>query len=193
MDLISFSEPGETIVFRSSAAPSAPSAPSAGVSSTLNLKLQSLTSPIELLQFTTNILAQRAALEGDSDHSTAIERLVNESRVELDRIEEMVKDMQYRLQLADDMAEVLQSAAHLAVPDPGFVLPSRIMKCFECYKMGIKCDSLAVCRHCFENKKVCARWRCSVQHVLGNCPTIGCTLPHEWDGFLIDIVAIPGW
>jgi hypothetical protein len=71
------------------------------------------------------------------------------------------------------------------VPDKQTILPYEVVSCFECYANSRECDNQTRCRSCVESKSKCARWRCGVYHILGECPSAPCKLPHSMEGWVV--------
>lgn len=97
------------------------------------------------------------------------------------------------LDRATDAAKALHGAAHLVKPRPDTKLSTIVLSCAVCYTKNITCDNKSVCRNCSENNEKCVRWRCSLKHILGNCPRVLCTFPHETDGWLLASGPRPEW
>jgi hypothetical protein len=100
-------------------------------------------------------------------------------REELREQGKLLEEAEQRVLLASKTTEALNGAAHLVVPEKQTILPCDIVSCFECYANSRECDSLARCRSCVETQSKCARWRCGMYHVLGECSSAPCKLPHS--------------
>jgi chromosome segregation ATPase len=114
-------------------------------------------------------------------------------RTKLKNQEKIVEDYKQRILRASSDGKALRGAAHLVVPKPDTKFSHLVLGCSECYTKNITCDDKARCRHCTENNEKCARWRCSLKHILGQCPDIPCCYPHESDGWLLATDPRPEW
>lgn len=114
-------------------------------------------------------------------------------RTKLRDQERVVEDATRRLNRAANESQALRGAAHLVKPEKDSKLSSLVMGCSECYAKNISCDNKARCRHCAENNETCARWRCSLRHILGHCPNERCTFPHDAYGWLLAPEPRPQW
>ena len=100
-------------------------------------------------------------------------------REELREQEQLLHEAEERVLVASRTTEALNGAAHLVVPEKQTILPDDVVSCFECYANSRECDNFARCRSCKETQSKCARWRCGMQHVLGECSAAPCKLPHS--------------
>lgn len=107
--------------------------------------------------------------------------------------EKMVETCKQQIERARNDNQALRGAAHLVKPAPTSKLSPLVLGCTECYTKNITCDNKARCRYCTENNEQCSRWRCSLKHVLGQCPRVPCTFPHEEDGWLLATEPRPQW
>ncbi|KAF1930634.1 uncharacterized protein M421DRAFT_3666 [Didymella exigua CBS 183.55] len=107
--------------------------------------------------------------------------------------EKLVETWKLQIERARNENESLRGAAHLVNPVPTSKLSPLVLGCTECYTKNISCDNKARCRNCTENNEKCSRWRCSLKHRLGQCPTVPCTFPHEEDGWLLAPEPRPYW
>src|SRR5690242_1622290 len=112
-----------------------------------------------------------------SEKTSTCDRLRTKSKQQ----EKKLEDAMNRLARASS-DHSLRGATHLVKPDKNTKFSSLVMGCSECYAKNISCDNKARCRNCTESNETCARWRCSLRHILGQCPTVPCTFPHEEDG-----------
>jgi len=91
-------------------------------------------------------------------------------------------------------ADAIRGAAHLAAPAPNSKLSTTIFSCISCYVKSLTCDNGATCANCKVNGDECNRWRCSLAHILKNCPTSRpCQLVHGSDGWLMTQEPRPEW
>lgn len=107
--------------------------------------------------------------------------------------EKSLEDYRQRITRASDVVAALRGGAHLVRPRANAKLSKMILGCSECYAKNISCDNQARCRHCTENNEICARWRCSLQHIHGSCPDAPCRLPHDEAGWLGLVTQRPEW
>ncbi|KAF2622414.1 hypothetical protein BU25DRAFT_495134 [Macroventuria anomochaeta] len=114
-------------------------------------------------------------------------------RAKLKNQEKTVEDYKQRTLRASNDGKALRGAAHLVLPQPNTKLSTLVLGCSECYAKNITCDNKARCRHCTENNEKCFRWRCSLKHILGQCPNVPCSFPHESDGWLLQTDPRPQW
>lgn len=124
-----------------------------------------------------------------SEKTTACDRLRGSLKIH----EKKLLDSQQRLDRASDTAHALRGASHLVKPRPDTKFSPLVLGCSECYAKNLTCDNKACCRNCFENNEKCARWRCSIKHILDRCPVVPCTFPHDTDGWLLAPSARPQW
>ncbi|KAF2848498.1 hypothetical protein T440DRAFT_166832 [Plenodomus tracheiphilus IPT5] len=106
-------------------------------------------------------------------------------RSQLKLTEQHLKVAQERIMKNANNGDILRGAAHLVTPNAKGKLPRNVVSCSECYANNLTCDTDAKCRSCNERNTVCARWRCSLKHKLGDCPLAPCKLPHDSQGWLI--------
>ena len=135
-------------------------------------------------------LSQVGDLQGQlNEKSRECERF----RTNLRKQEKVVEDYKQRIMRVSHDGKALRGAAHLVVPKADTRFSHLVLGCAECYTKNITCDDKARCRHCTENNEKCARWRCSLKHVLGQCPNVPCSFPHESDGWLLATERRPQW
>lgn len=120
---------------------------------------------------------------------------------ECDRQRTQIKNLEHKLSFseqrtlrASDTVASLRGGAHLVKPSVKAQLPHMVMGCSECYAHNLPCDDHARCRSCVEKDTSCARWRCSLKHVLLNCPDYpACKYPHDANGWLLLREQRPEW
>lgn len=117
----------------------------------------------------------------------------NQQRYKIKVAEENLKISQERVLKVADEGKTLQGAAHLVIPNANSKMPRTIISCSECYSKNIECDHGARCKNCTDSNTVCARWRCSLKHKLGECPLAPCKLPHDPQGWLVLQEPRPQW
>jgi predicted nucleic acid-binding Zn-ribbon protein len=87
----------------------------------------------------------------------------------------------------------VRGAAHLITPAANAKLPKTVFDCIHCYVKNLDCDSGARCENCTSSGLPCTRWRCSMKHLLGNCPDTPCHFLHDEGGWLITKQGRPKW
>jgi hypothetical protein len=120
-------------------------------------------------------------------------RICDQLRTSLKKQERQAASYEHALNRATNVSKALQGASHLVIPKEGTKLSTRVMSCVECYAKNLTCDDKPMCRNCSENNEACARWRCSLRHVMERCTRAPCTFPHEADGWLLTPEARPDW
>ena len=120
-------------------------------------------------------------------------RTCDQLRTSLKKVEKQVAAYEHALNRATNVSKALQGASHLVKPKEGTKLSTRVMACAECYAKNLTCDDKPMCRNCSESNEACARWRCSLRHVMERCPRVPCTFPHEADGWLLVPEDRPDW
>ena len=123
------------------------------------------------------------------EKTSACDRL----RTTLKTCEKRLENSEQRILRASNNGQALRGAAHPVKPLSNTKLSSLVMGCIECYNMNITCDNKSRCRHCTESNETCRRWRCSLKHILGQCPNVPCTFPHDADGWLLTTEPRPEW
>jgi hypothetical protein len=64
----------------------------------------------------------------------------------------------------------------------------------NCYVKNLPCDHSITCHNCRGANRKCLRFRCSMQHVLKNCPDKPfCKLTHSNEGWLVTDHERPEW
>ena len=138
---------------------------------------------------------QRKLTQVDDLQSTLREKSseCDHFRAKLKNQEKMIEEYRQRVLRASDNGAALRGAAHLVKPQSNTKLSTLVLGCSECYAKNITCDNRARCRYCTENNEKCARWRCSLKHILGICPDMPCRLPHDDSGWLLQADPRPQW
>ncbi|KAF1828309.1 hypothetical protein BDW02DRAFT_512614 [Decorospora gaudefroyi] len=119
--------------------------------------------------------------------------MCDRQRNQLKMTEAHLKVSQERLLRTGNHAELLQGGAHLVKPNEQSKLPKAVYSCSECYAKNFQCDDEARCRSCKDANTVCARWRCSLKHRLGDCHLAPCKFPHDSQGWLVLETERPQW
>jgi hypothetical protein len=119
--------------------------------------------------------------------------LCDRQRNQLKFAETQLQHCQHRLLDVTKNGLLLQGAAHIVKPNIHAQLPKTVVGCSECYAKNLQCDNNARCRSCTERDALCARWRCSLMHKLGDCPLKPCKLPHDSQGWLVLQTERPEW
>ncbi|KAJ4357108.1 hypothetical protein N0V95_002764 [Ascochyta clinopodiicola] len=114
-------------------------------------------------------------------------------RTQLKNQEKRVEDYKQRILRASKDGAALRGAAHLVKPQANTKLSALVLGCSECYAQNVSCDNKARCRSCTENNEICARWRCGLHHILGQCPDTPCRFPHDEQGWLCQVEPRPEW
>lgn len=121
-------------------------------------------------------------------------------RATSDRQRNELRVMERRLDLSNKSFQKVESgiahlrgAAHLIIPNTATRLAKNVFPCMECFVANKDCDSKSRCYNCTLNDVPCARWRCSMKHILQECKEMPCKFLHDNNGWLVTREQRPQW
>lgn len=127
-------------------------------------------------------------LEELQNQLSSTDTIRNQNRILQKQVSNNAKIMQKL-----EAGKALKGAAHLVVPSSNERLPEEIFPCINCFVKDLKCNHQSTCVECQDSKSPCARWRCSIRHITGECLELPCQLKHDDAGWLVYKLVPPVW
>ncbi len=164
----------------------------------MDLRLEKLNERMKVADLEEDIkeLERKCSQEDAIDLKEKLERKTSQCHQmhkQLKGIEQELKVSQERALKVGNLEDSLRNAAHLVRPNPNTKLPKKVFSCLECFAKHLECDNNTQCSNCSQTNAECRRWRCSLLHRLGTCPTSPCNPTHDAQGWLCLQEKRPEW